>query len=51
LCCEAEFQGFYTNHSLRATAATRLFEAGVEDQLIVGKLDIGLLLWGVQNGQ
>ena len=28
-------QGHYTNHSLRATAATRIFEAGVDKQLII----------------
>jgi len=26
--------GFYTNHSLRATCATRLFRSGVDEQLI-----------------
>lgn len=28
--------GFYTNHSLRATVATRLFDASVDEQLIMG---------------
>ena len=28
-------QGHFTNHSLRASAATRLFEAGVDEQLIM----------------
>ena len=35
LCESAGLQGHYTNHSLRATAATRLFEAGVNEQLIM----------------
>ncbi|XP_060603803.1 zinc finger MYM-type protein 2-like [Ruditapes philippinarum] len=37
LCNDAGFDGFYTNHSLRATAATRLFSAGVDEQLICEK--------------
>ena len=32
---EAGLSGYYTNHSLRATAATRLFEAGVDEQLLM----------------
>jgi integrase len=28
-------KGRYTNHSLRATTATRLYQAGVEEQLIM----------------
>ena len=35
LCTSAGLQGHFTNHSLRATAATRLFEAGVDEQLIM----------------
>ena len=31
---KADFQGNYTNHSLRVTTATRLFNAGVPEQLI-----------------
>ena len=34
LCKAAGFDGYFTNHSLRATAATRLFEADVDEQLI-----------------
>lgn len=34
---EAGFDGYYTNHSLRATAATRLYAAGVDEQLIAEK--------------
>lgn len=37
LCEKAGFSGFYTNHSLRATAATRLYDAGVDEQLICEK--------------
>ena len=32
---EAGISGRSTNHSLRATAATRLFDAGVDEQLIM----------------
>ena len=35
LCRKAGIEGFYTNHSLRTTAATHLFEAGVDEQLIM----------------
>ena len=31
----AEFKGFYTNHSFRATTATRLFQNEISDQLIM----------------
>ena len=31
----AGIAGYYTNHSLKATTATRLFEAGVDEQLIM----------------
>lgn len=34
LCSSAGFVGYFTNHSLRATAATRLFAANVDEQLI-----------------
>ncbi|CAC5399500.1 unnamed protein product [Mytilus coruscus] len=37
LCKGAEFSGNFTNHSLRATAATRLYVAGVDEQLIAEK--------------
>lgn len=37
LCSVAGFIGNYTNHSLRATAATRLYVAGVDEQLISEK--------------
>ncbi len=35
LCRKAESLGCKTNHSLRATAATRLYNAGVDEQLVV----------------
>jgi len=35
LCKEARLDGYFTNHSLKATIATRLFEAGVNEQLIM----------------
>ena len=35
LCHEANIPGYRTNHSLRATAATRLFHASVDEQLIM----------------
>ncbi len=35
LCKTAGIEGFKTNHSLRATAATRLYELGVEEQTVM----------------
>ena len=35
MCKAAGITGFKTNHSLRATTATRLFQAGVDEQLIM----------------
>lgn len=32
-CEQAGFSDHFTNHSLRATAATRLYDAGVDEQL------------------
>jgi integrase len=37
MCAEAGFGGYFANHSLRATAATRLFDANVDEQLIMQK--------------
>lgn len=37
MCKEAGFDGYYTNHSLRATAATRLYAGGGDEQLIAEK--------------
>ena len=33
----AGIQGHYSNHSLRATSATRLFHAGLDEQLIIAR--------------
>ena len=35
LCAEVGVEGYKTNHSLRRTAATRLFQAGYDEQLIM----------------
>lgn len=35
MCAAAGLGGYRTNHSLRATAATRLFRAGIDEQLIM----------------
>ncbi len=35
LCKTAGIEGFKTNHSLRATAATRLYELGVDEQMVM----------------
>ena len=35
MCSSAGIHGFRTNHSLRATSATRLFNAGADEQLIM----------------
>ena len=35
MCKEAGITGFYTNHTLRATSATRLYSAGADEQLIM----------------
>lgn len=37
MCAAAGIKGYKTNHSLRATAATRLYQAGVDEQLIMEK--------------
>ena len=34
LCKEAGFKSNFTNHLLRASAATRLYQSGIEEQLI-----------------
>ena len=31
----SRYPGFHTNHSLRATAATRLYHAGVDEQMVM----------------
>ena len=35
LCQEAGISGYKTNHSLRATTATRLYQSGVDEQLVM----------------
>ncbi len=35
LCASAGIEGFKTNHSLRATTATRLYQSGVDEQLVM----------------
>ena len=35
LCKSASIEGYKTNHSLRVTTATRLFQAGIDEQLIM----------------
>ncbi len=35
LCENAGIQGYKTNHSLRATAATRLYQSGIDEQLVM----------------
>lgn len=37
MCDLAGFEGFRSNHSLRASAATRLYDAKVDEQLICEK--------------
>ena len=37
LCAAAGIEGYKTNHSLRVTAATRLFKSGVDEQLIMSR--------------
>ena len=36
LCVAAGIPGFKTNHSLRVTNATQLFQSGVDEQLVMG---------------
>ena len=38
LCKEAGLEGYKTNHSLRVTAATRLYNAGVDEQQFMQKI-------------
>ena len=37
LCSAAGITGFKTNHSLRVTTATRLFQSGIDEQLIMSR--------------
>ena len=34
LCEDADIPGYYTNHSLRSSSATRMYRSGVEEQVI-----------------
>ncbi len=34
LCAQVGLEGFYSNHSLRGTSATRMYQAGIEEQVI-----------------
>ena len=34
LCSKAKFDGFFSNHSLRSTSATKLYRNDVDEQLI-----------------
>lgn len=35
MCKQCGIEGFKTNHSLRATAATRLYASGIDEQLVM----------------
>ena len=35
LCKKANLPGFYSNHSLRSTAATKMYRASIDEQLIM----------------
>ena len=37
MCRAAGINGFKTNHSLRVSLATRLFQSGIDEQLIMAK--------------
>ena len=37
--------GYFTNHSLRASAATRLFDSGVEEQLNMSRTGQGVRVY------
>lgn len=45
MCMQAKINGFKTNHSLRATAASRLYHQGVDDQLIMERTAMGNVHW------
>ena len=38
MCNAAGISGFKTNHSLRVTAATRLYQSGVDEQLVMERM-------------
>ena len=35
MCQDGGIEGYKTNHSLRATAATRLYSSGIDQQLVI----------------
>ena len=41
LCEQGGLSGYRTNHSLRATAAARMYDEGVDEQLICEKTACG----------
>ena len=43
MCAKAGITGNKTNHSLKATGATRMFEGNVPEKLFKSELDIGVL--------
>ena len=51
LCKKAGLSGYFTNHSLRATAASRLYQNGIEEQLIQEQTGIGPLQFAVTREQ
>ena len=44
MCKECGIDGYKTNHSLRATAATRLYESGIDEQLVKQKKNVSDIL-------
>ena len=34
VCIKASMDGFYTNHSLRSSSATRMYHGGIDEQII-----------------
>ena len=38
MCCEAGIDGYFTNHSLRATTATRGLEKGIREKFIMERM-------------
>ena len=46
MCKQAGIPGYHTNHSLQATAATRLYHAGVDEQMVMERTQ-GIEVWKV----
>ena len=38
LCKQTGIQGYFTNHLLRPTAATQLYHAGIDEQLVMERI-------------